>query len=66
LIEPLIFSYSSIENGHPIPFYMAVGNRIKKDVSAGTVLTCELIEEPADTRLWQLRREQDKTFKLVG
>ena len=65
LIEPLILSYSSLENGNPIPFYMAAGNRVKKDVSAGTVLTCEMIEEPVDTRLWELRREQDKTFGWV-
>ena len=64
LIEPLILSCSSVKNGNPIPFYMAAGNRVKKDVSAGTVLTCAMIEEPVDARLWELRREQDKTFGL--
>ncbi|MCL2056469.1 MAG: flagellar biosynthesis protein FlgA, partial [Oscillospiraceae bacterium] len=46
----------------PIPFFMLEGNRLSKDVPCGTVITLDMVEEPKDSALWGLRREQDKVF----
>ena len=47
---------------NPVPFFMLSGNRLKRDVSAGTVITLDMIEEPRNSHLWRLRREQDQVF----
>jgi predicted homoserine dehydrogenase-like protein len=37
--------------------------KLKEDVSAGQLLTAEMLEIPeTDTMLWSLRREQDGMF----
>ncbi|MGI6034172.1 MAG: NAD(P)H-dependent oxidoreductase [Limnochordia bacterium] len=46
----------------PLPAHMLNGNRLKCDVSAGTVFTCDMVVEPSDSVLWQLRRKQDEVF----
>jgi predicted homoserine dehydrogenase-like protein len=60
--EYLIMPASAIDKGNPIPFYMAAGNQIKCDVSAGTIMTCDMIAEPENSSLWELRRQQDQMF----
>ena len=45
--------------GDAIPLHMASGRRLVCDVSAGAPLLVEMVEEPADSALWFLRREQD-------
>jgi predicted homoserine dehydrogenase-like protein len=62
LLEHLIVPVSDIDNHTPIPLYMALGNQLKKDVPAGSILTYEMIKEPVDSILWELRRQQDQTF----
>jgi predicted homoserine dehydrogenase-like protein len=46
----------------PLPFRMALGAAATTEVPPGTLLTCDMIEEPADSALWELRREQDARF----
>ena len=41
---------------------MLSGNRLVRDVPADTVITLDMIEEPKDSVLWALRREQDQVF----
>jgi predicted homoserine dehydrogenase-like protein len=60
--EYLLVPASAIDKGNPIPFYMAAGNQVKCDVSAGTIMTCDMIAEPGNSRLWELRRQQDLIF----
>ena len=60
--EYRIVPASPVDKGNPIPYYMAAGNEVKCDVSAGTIVACEMIAEPEDSRLWELRRQQDRTF----
>jgi predicted homoserine dehydrogenase-like protein len=62
LLEPLIMPSMPIEDSNPLPYHLVVGNRARVDVPAGTVLTYEMIEPPSQSRLWELRREQDRTF----
>lgn len=61
--EALILPASVSDPNNPVPLYLAAGNRLKKDIVAGTVLTCDMIEPPAESRLWALRREQDRIFQ---
>jgi predicted homoserine dehydrogenase-like protein len=48
--------------GHAVPLHLATGHRLKVDVPAGALLALEMIEEPEDSALWELRREQDRRF----
>jgi predicted homoserine dehydrogenase-like protein len=52
----------SLEDGGPVPFYMLEGNRLTKDIAAGTLITLDMIAPPADSALWSLRRQQDAHF----
>lgn len=38
------------------------GNTFTKDVPVGTIITAEMVKSPADSVLWQLRRQQDELF----
>lgn len=60
--EYRILPNSPIDKENPIPFYMAAGNQVKIDVPAGTTISCDMIAEPEDSRLWELRRQQDRIF----
>jgi predicted homoserine dehydrogenase-like protein len=62
LFKHLIFPFAPIDKDSPIPFYMAVGNQLKADVPAGSILTCGMIKEPENSILWELRRKQDRVF----
>jgi predicted homoserine dehydrogenase-like protein len=62
LFEHLIVPFAPIDKDRPIPFYMAVGNQLKADVPAGSILTCGMIKEPENSRLWDLRKQQDRVF----
>jgi predicted homoserine dehydrogenase-like protein len=65
LLEPLILPATRVAEDNPLPYHMAVGNRVRVDVPAGTVLAGGMIEPPASSRLWELRREQDRTFNTT-
>ncbi|MGE4585148.1 MAG: NAD(P)H-dependent oxidoreductase [Sphaerochaeta sp.] len=46
-----------------LPYYLADGMTLKKDVKAGELLTADMLEKPVkDSILWSLRREQDTAF----
>ena len=47
----------------PVPFFMLEGNRLAKDVPAGTTITVNMLAPPVDSALWSLRRQQDAHFK---
>jgi predicted homoserine dehydrogenase-like protein len=40
------------------------GNRLLRDVPAGTLIAAEMVEAPEDSLLWRLRRELEETFAL--
>lgn len=61
-LEPLILPATPVRNGNPLPYHLVAGNRVKVDVPARTILTYEMIQPPSGSRLWELRREQDRTF----
>ena len=61
-VTPLFFHPKREATGTPIPFYMAAGNALCQDVKAGTTITYDMVQEPPDSTLWALKREQDRLF----
>ncbi|HJC67486.1 MAG TPA: flagellar biosynthesis protein FlgA [Candidatus Enterocloster excrementigallinarum] len=53
---------SPIKDRGPVPAHLLNGRKLLVDVPKGTVITYDMVEEPSDSVLWQLRREQDKLF----
>jgi predicted homoserine dehydrogenase-like protein len=52
----------SLSSGAPVPFFMLEGRRLTANVPQGTTIALEMIEQPADSALWSLRRQQDAQF----
>ncbi|UZF94934.1 NAD(P)H-dependent oxidoreductase [Bosea sp. NBC_00550] len=42
--------------------HLLVGNRASVNIPAGTLITYDMVEEPAGSQLWSLRRRQDEIF----
>ena len=61
-VEGMLVEGSRAEGGNPIPYYMADGCRLSRDVPAGTILAFDMVDVPGDTTLARLRREQDDRF----
>jgi predicted homoserine dehydrogenase-like protein len=60
--QPLILPAIRPAPAAPLPLYMAAGRRLTVDAAAGTLVTADMIEPPEDSRLWSLRREQERMF----
>jgi predicted homoserine dehydrogenase-like protein len=52
----------SVGPGKPLPFFLLEGNRLARDVPAGSLFTWEALDRPIDSALWSLRRQQDEIF----
>jgi predicted homoserine dehydrogenase-like protein len=61
-VDGLLVEARKAEGGNPVPFYMMGDHRLTRDVPAGTVITTEMVQRPADSLLWNLRREMEKEF----
>ena len=61
-VDGLLVEALRAEGGNPVPFYMMGDNRLTRDVPAGTVITTDMVQRPADSLLWTLRREMEKEF----
>ncbi|TVR64878.1 MAG: flagellar biosynthesis protein FlgA [Spirochaetaceae bacterium] len=62
LLEPLLVPAKPIAGSNPAPLYLAQSCEIIRPLAAGTVVTIADIGEPSASRLWELRREQDRAF----
>ncbi|MBO1074677.1 homoserine dehydrogenase [Roseomonas marmotae] len=58
-IDPLLRPLEQAGPAMPLPYYMAVGQRLTRAVPTGTVLTRDMVEAPAGSTLWRLRAEQE-------
>lgn len=58
----LMHPAKSIAPNNVIPFHLANGNMLTKDVAKGEMLKVSDIQEPTDNVVWELRREQDAHF----
>ena len=61
-VDGLLVEAHRAEGGNPVPFYMMGDNRLTRDVPAGTVITTDMVQRPADSLLWKLRREMEEEF----
>jgi predicted homoserine dehydrogenase-like protein len=61
-VEPMLLDAAAVTDGNALPYYLALGGLLTRDVVAGEVLTAETVEIPQDSVLHQLRREQDDLF----
>jgi predicted homoserine dehydrogenase-like protein len=60
LFQPLMVPAAAASGDAALPLYMAAGLRLTRSVPAGSMLTVSAVEAPGDSRLWALRREQDR------
>ena len=51
-----------LSDGALLPFHLASGNPLTCDLPAGAPITAAAVQPPADSTLWNLRREQDIHF----
>ncbi|CDN51845.1 NAD(P)H-dependent oxidoreductase [Neorhizobium galegae] len=51
-----------VNASNPACAHLLTGNRATVDISAGTLLTYDMVEEPQGSELWAMRRLQDQTF----
>jgi len=56
---------SRIAPGNAAPAHLLTGNRATTDIPAGTVITYDMVDRPADSVLWELRAQQDDRFELA-
>ena len=61
-VRPAMQAAAPVQPGRALPFFMAQGARLVADVPAGAIVTVEMVQPPADSRLWALRAEQDALF----
>jgi predicted homoserine dehydrogenase-like protein len=63
-VDGLLVEAVRVEGANPVPFYMMGDNRLTRDVPAGTLITADMLQKPADSLLWKLRREMEEAFAL--
>jgi predicted homoserine dehydrogenase-like protein len=61
-LQASIIPATKMGKGSAVPAHMLNGNKLKRDVPAGTLLTYDLVAEPKDSVLWKLRRKQEEIF----
>ena len=58
-LEAALLPAAPVGPATPVPYYMAVGRRLRRPVAAGALITGDDVEAPPDSALWALRREAD-------
>jgi predicted homoserine dehydrogenase-like protein len=61
-VAPAMQVAAPVAPGRALPLFMGQGARLAADVPAGTIITADRVDPPADSRLWALRAEQDALF----
>ncbi len=64
-LVPELIPAVAIGDDQPCPYYLAVGQKLKEDVPANTVLTGGMLEINTSSVLYQLRIQQDQLFGLI-
>lgn len=60
--EPQLTTARAVKDDAALPYYMAVGLTLVRDLKAGEVLSVDAVAKPQDSVLWDLRAEQDEMF----
>jgi predicted homoserine dehydrogenase-like protein len=61
-LQGLIVPALPVAPGNYASAHLLTGNRAKVDIPRGTTITYDMVDEPAGSTLWKLRRLQDQTF----
>ena len=61
-LDPLLLPAAPLATSAPVPYYLAIGCRLRHDVEAGAFLTLDAVEIDRNSALWHLRCEQDRWF----
>jgi len=59
-VDGLLAPARAVLPGAAIPFHMMCHHRLNRDIPAGTLITMDMIEAPAESPLWALRAEMDR------
>ena len=59
-LEPALLPAGPLSAAAPLPYYLAAGRRLRRDVEEGALITMEAVEVDEESKLWQLRCEQDR------
>lgn len=52
--------------GNPVPAHLLHNQKLLRDVTAGTLITFEMVARPAESVLWNLRSQQDNMAQAAG
>ena len=63
-MRAVIKPYVPVAPGNYAEGHLLVGNRARVHIPKGTLITYDMVEEPENSLLWQLRREQDSCFSV--
>jgi predicted homoserine dehydrogenase-like protein len=61
-LAPLMLDAAPARGANPVPYYLAAGATIARDVPAGAILACDDVAPPRGSIAWALRREQDAAY----
>jgi predicted homoserine dehydrogenase-like protein len=65
-VAPLMVDAAPARGASPVPYYLAAGATLARDVPVGAILSCDDVVAPAGAIAWALRREQDTAFFGAG
>ena len=61
-LEGILMPAEPIARNKQLPFYLADGTTLNRDVQPGQLITAEMLDKKGSPLLWQLRAEQDALF----
>ena len=61
-LEGILMPAEPIANNKQLPFYLADGTTLNRDVQPGQLITAEMLDKKGSPLLWELRSEQDALF----
>lgn len=61
-VVPLMLDAAPARGNNPVPYYLAAGATLARDVPAGAILRCDDLVPRDHCVAWALRREQDREF----
>ncbi|MDR3561659.1 MAG: flagellar biosynthesis protein FlgA [Negativicutes bacterium] len=64
-LRTTVLPSSPMAPGNPVPAHLLQFYPLLRDVSAGTMITYDMVAKPVGAALWELREQQDKLF-LAG
>ncbi len=61
-LEGVLLPAQKVAQNSQIPYYLADGSVLNRNVEPGELITADMLEKPEDSILWSLRLEQDEIF----